>query len=94
MLLLRRTFWLQCPPEPRSSSISQIPLSVKTVNERTQITLPLGNNQVSYVVSATAVKDHAESIIQDAEAAIEMVKDKGVITTEAEYLLAQAKTAI
>jgi uncharacterized membrane protein len=86
-------FLVTMPSGATIVSMSQIPLSVKNVDERTQITLPPGNNQVSYVVSATAVKDHAESVIQDAEAAIESVKDKGVITTEAEHLLAQAKTA-
>ena len=86
-------FLVTMPSGATIVSMSQILLSVKTVNERTQITLPPGNNQVSYVVSATAVKDHAESIIQDAEAAIETVKDKGVITTKADNLLTQAKTA-
>jgi uncharacterized membrane protein len=86
-------FLVTMPSGATIVSMSLIPLSVKNVDERTQITLPPGKNQVSYVVSATAVKDHAESIIQDAEAAIERVKDKGVIAIEAEYLLAQAKTA-
>ncbi len=75
-------------------SLSQIPLDVKTVNERSQITLPPGSDSISYVISASGTKEHAQTVIQDAETTINAVKTEGIIVTEAVLLLTQAKTAL
>ncbi len=74
-------------------SLSQVPLDVGTVNGRTQITLPPGPDSVSYVVSAVGTKEHAQSIIQDAETTINATKAKDVITINADTQLTQAKAA-
>jgi uncharacterized membrane protein len=75
-------------------SMSQIPLDVRVVNDRTQITLPPGGDAISYVLSAIGTKEHAQTVIQDAEATIITIKAKGVVTTDADNYLAQAKTAL
>jgi uncharacterized membrane protein len=74
-------------------SLSQVPLDVGTVNGRTQITLPPGPDSVSYVVSTAGTKEHAQSVIQNAETTINATKVKGVITTDADTQLAQSKVA-
>jgi uncharacterized membrane protein len=75
-------------------SMSQLPLDIRAVNERTQITLPPGSDSISYVISTVGTPEHAQTVIQDAEATINTVKAKGVITADADTLLAQAKTAL
>ncbi len=74
-------------------SLSQIPLGVKTIGEQTHITLPPGDDAVSYVISLSGAKDQAEAVIMDAESTINAVKAKEIITIESEKLLTQAKTA-
>ena len=74
-------------------SISQIPLRVETISEHPSVTMPPGVDSVSYVVSAVGTKEHAQSTIQAAEAAITTAKANGLDTTSAEALIAQAKTA-
>jgi len=74
--------------------MSQIPLDVSTVSGRTQVTMPPGADSISYVVSAVGTKEHAQSIILDAEATITATKAKGVVTTAADGLLTQAKTSL
>jgi uncharacterized membrane protein len=75
-------------------SMSQIPLEVKTVGERTQVMLPPGEDSISYVNSLSGVKDQAETVIQDAETTINTVKSEEVITADADVLLTQAKVAL
>lgn len=51
-------------------NMSQIPLEVKTIEERAQIMLPPGEDSISYVNSLSGAKDQAETMIQDAETTI------------------------
>lgn len=74
-------------------SMSQMPLDVSTVDGRTQVTMPPGDDSISYVISGVGTKEHAKSVIIDAEKSLTTIKAKGVLTTEADNLLAQANTA-
>lgn len=74
-------------------SLNQIPLDVRTVDGHPYIVLPAAMSSISYVLSAVGTKDHAQAIIQDAESAIAATKAKGVLTTSADTLVAQAKAA-
>jgi len=74
-------------------SMSQMPLDVSTVGGRTQVTMPPGDDSISYVISGVGTKEHAKSVIIDAEESLKTIKAKGVLTTEADGLLAQANTA-
>ena len=71
--------------------LSDVPLSVGTVNEGPTITMATGNISISYVLAAVGAKDHAQSVIQDAQATISRVKAKGISTAEADSLFAQAQ---
>ncbi|HIH88231.1 TPA: hypothetical protein HA344_03355 [Candidatus Bathyarchaeota archaeon] len=74
-------------------SMSQMPLSVGTINGQPSITLPPGEDSVSYIVSAVGTSERAQTAIQAAEAAIAAAKTSGLDVTTAEALLTQAKTA-
>ena len=74
-------------------SLNQIPLDVRTVDGHPYIVLPAADNSVSYVLSAVGTKEHSQAIIQDAESAIAATKAKGISTTSADTLIAQAKAA-
>ncbi len=75
-------------------SMSQIPLDVQTIDGRTRVTLPPGEDSISYVIQTSATLDHAQTVIGNAETTINEVKDSGIDTTDADALLAQAKSAI
>lgn len=74
-------------------SLNQIPLDVRTVDGHPYVVLPAAMSSVSYVLSAVGTKEHSQAIIQDAESAIAATKAKGVLTTSADTLIAQAKAA-
>ncbi len=74
-------------------SLNHIPLDVRTVDGHPYIVLPAADNSVSYVLSAVGTKEHSQAIIQDAESAIAATKAKGISTTSADTLIAQAKAA-
>jgi uncharacterized membrane protein len=74
-------------------SMSQMPLDVSIVDGRTQVMMPPGDDSISYVISGVGTKEHAKSVIIDAEESLTTIKAKGVLTTEADGLLAQANTA-
>ncbi len=74
-------------------SLNQIPLDVRTVDGHPYVVLPAGDNSVSYVLSAVGTKEHAQVVIQDAADAIDAAKARGIITTSADTLIAQANTA-
>jgi uncharacterized membrane protein len=75
-------------------SMSQIPLDVQTVDGRTRVTLPPGEDSVSYVIQTSVTLDHAQAVITNAETMINEVKSSGVDTADADAILAQAKNAL
>ena len=74
-------------------SMSQMPLDVSTVDGRTQVMMPPGDDSISYVISTLSTKEHAKLVIMNAQESISTIKVKGVLTAEADELLARANTA-
>jgi len=81
---------ISLPAGSTITSLSSVPLEVGTLNGSPYVSMPSGRTEVYYVVGVVGTKEHALVAIRDAEAAIAAVKLKGVVTSGAEALLAQA----
>ena len=81
---------ISLPAGSTITSLSSVPLEVGTLNGSPYVSMPSGRTEVYYVVGVVGTKEHALVAIRDAEAAIAAVKSKGVVTSGAEALLAQA----
>lgn len=75
-------------------SINQPPLAISTLGERTVLTLPEGNIIISFGIGVLGTKEHALALINDAETTIAQSTQQGVIVTEAELLVQEARTKL
>ncbi len=73
--------------------LSEVPLSVGTFSGGPAITMAAGNTSISYVLTTVGAKDHAQSVIQDAQATIASVKAKEISVSVADSLMAQAQAS-
>jgi uncharacterized membrane protein len=81
------------PGDATIRSLSPMPLAMSDLNGNFVITMPAGSLAISYTLGASDIKEHAQAVISDAEAAIQIVKDSGIIVTEADELLQEAQDA-
>ena len=81
------------PGDATIRSLSPMPLAMSDLNGNFLLTMPAGSLVVSYTLGAADIKEHAQAVISDAEAAIQAVKDSGIIVTKADELLQQAQDA-
>jgi uncharacterized membrane protein len=72
-------------------SLSQIPLEISTIDQRQNILLPEGVNEISYLLGIVGTKEHSLLVITDAEASINQAKSSGLVTAYADNLLTKAK---
>ena len=81
------------PGDATIRSLSPMPLAMSDLDGSFIITMPAGSLLISYTLGAADLKEHAQAVISDAEAAILEISGSGVIVTEAEELLQEARDA-
>jgi uncharacterized membrane protein len=83
--------WL--PREATIISLSPVPMSIRTLEDRTSLTMPAGEITISYVIGVVGTKAHALALRKEAEAAVEGFKAEGFEVEDALTLLQLAKKA-
>ncbi len=81
------------PSEAVIIELSQAPLGIGSEGQRLTLTMPAGTQRISYIISTTGAKAEAEQAIAEAEQVISSIKAKGIVLTDAEEKILQAKTA-
>jgi uncharacterized membrane protein len=71
-------------------SLNAVPLAMGSIDESLLLLMPAGELDVSYTIGLVGTKEHAMALIRDAEETIEVVKEGGVLTLEADDLILQA----
>ncbi|MCW3990226.1 MAG: hypothetical protein NWE88_09150 [Candidatus Bathyarchaeota archaeon] len=85
---------VQLPRDATVISLSPSPLRIRTVDDRTSLTMPMGEVTVSYLQGVVGTKDHALVVQKEAEDAVEDFRDEGFEVEEADTLLQEAEEAI
>lgn len=86
-------FTITFPLETTIVEVSQAPVEIRSEDQRPVLVMPPGPQNVSYVIGAVGPKGQASEAIDKAENVIAEMKAKGIILTEAEEELAEAKNA-
>ncbi len=85
---------IRLPRDATVISLSPTPLRIRTVDDRTSLTMPTGEVTVSYLQGVVGTKDQALALQKEAENAVEEFTEEGFEVEEADALLRQAKEAI
>ena len=85
---------IQLPRDATVISLSPTPLSIRTVDDRTSLTMPLGEVSISYLQGVVGTKDHALAVQKEAEDAVEDFHEEGFEVDGADTLLQEAEEAI
>lgn len=88
------TFTITFPPETTIVEVSQAPVEIRGEDQRPILVMPLGPQNVSYVIGAVGTKGQAMESIDRTEKVISEMKARGIILTDAEEKLAGAKNAL
>jgi uncharacterized membrane protein len=83
--------WL--PKEATIISLSPVPINIRTLEDRTSLTMPAGQITISYVIGVVGTKAHALALRKEAEAAVEEFRAEGFRVKDAEALLELARGA-
>jgi uncharacterized membrane protein len=81
---------------PRDSTIigmNQIPSSIRPSVDEYLVVMPSGHTEISYVIGALGTKEHANAAISEAEKRISDLKENGIVVSEAEAKLEEARKA-
>lgn len=81
------------PPEASILSLNVVPESIDSRDGHVMLLMPAGHVEVTYSIGIVGTKDYALVVISEAEKKVEEVKGYGIVVTEAEALLSQAKEA-
>lgn len=81
------------PVEATIISLNQVPEALESREGRTVLIMPQGNIEITYIIGIVGTREHAAILIREAENAILEAKKLGVIVTEAEAKLQQARDA-
>ena len=81
---------IQLPRDATVISLSPSPLRIWTVDDRTSLTMPLGEVSLSYLQGVVGTKDHALAVQKEAEDAVEDFRDEGFEVEGAEEALESA----
>jgi uncharacterized membrane protein len=81
------------PPEASILSLNVVPVSIDSGDGYVLLLMPAGQVEVTYSIGIVGTREYALVMISEAEKKIEEVKGYGIIVTEAEALLSQAKEA-
>jgi len=85
---------IQLPRDATVISLSPTPLRIWTVDDRTSLTMPMGEVSISYLQGVVGTKDHALAIQKEAEDAVEDFNDEGFDVEGADTLLQEAEETI
>ncbi len=81
---------IQLPRDATVISLSPSPLRIWTVDDRTSLTMPMGEVSISYLQGVVGTKDHALAVQKEAEDAVEDFRDEGFEVEGAEEALESA----
>ena len=81
---------IQLPRDATVISLSPSPLRIRTVDDRTSLTMPMGEVSISYLQGVVGTKDHALAVQKEAEDAVEDFRDEGFEVEGAEEALESA----
>ncbi|MHA1632854.1 MAG: DUF7343 domain-containing protein [Candidatus Freyarchaeota archaeon] len=87
-------FTVRLPADATVVSLSEAPTSIWTVEGHYFLTMPAGEQEISYILGAIGSKESAASLINEAEQVIKEAKAKGADVTQAESKLNEARTAL
>lgn len=73
--------------------LSPVPLAITTMEVNTVITMPAGTSSVSYLLGTTGTREHALILLTQAGDRVSEVRLEGVILTQAEGVLEEARAA-
>jgi len=73
--------------------LTPAPLGIAIVENRAEVTMPNGTSKVSYLLGTTGTRERALVLLDRAEEALSEIELGGIIISEAEDLLQQARAA-
>ncbi len=76
------------------TGLSDVPLSLTTVDDSPLLIMPPGFIEVYYTIGLVGTREHALALIKEAEAKLEEAKAQGLYLEEAETLLQEAYRAL
>jgi uncharacterized membrane protein len=85
---------IKLPRDATVISLSPTPTGIRTVDDRTSLTMPMGEVAISYLQGVVGTKDHALAVHKEAEDAVEVFSEEGFEVEEADTLLQQTMEAI
>jgi len=87
-------FTVRLPADATVVSLSAVPTSIWIADGHYFLTMPLGDQEISYIIGMIGSRERALALINEADHAIEDAKDKGADVTQAESKLEEAMTAL
>ncbi len=78
------------PEESTIMHLSHDSLELGSLDGRVYLLMPSGDLEISYIIGVVGSREHALTIINDAEATIEAIQATGVLTPDADDLLESA----
>ncbi len=73
-------------------NMNDIPLEIETVNEQTRLVMPAGGVSVSYTVDIVDSETLASEAIDEADTAIQLAEDNGIVVSDAAEALSEARS--
>jgi len=73
--------------------LSPPPIGIRILDNQATITMPPNGFRISYIIGATGVREHALTLLNNADSKICEVKVQGLVVNEAEYILDQSREA-
>lgn len=87
-------FTAKLPADATIVALSTAPTSIGVVDGHHLLTMPAGEQEISYIIGVIGSKERALMLINEAERVIGEAKVKGADVAQAESKLADAKTAL
>jgi len=88
------SFTVKLPADATVVSLSDAPTSIWTVDGHYFLTMPTGEQEISYIIRTIGTRERSLALISEAEQAIKEAKDKGADVTQAESKLNEVRTAL
>jgi hypothetical protein len=86
-------FTITFPIKTTILDLSEPPLTIESINQQPVLTMPAGNQTISYVIEAVTQQEEARALLDAITAIIGQIHADGVDTTPAEELLQEAEHA-
>ena len=87
-------FTVKLPADATVVFLSMAPTSIWTLNEHYFLTMPAGEQEISYIIGVIGSKERAIALINEAEQAIKEAENKGANVAQASSRLSEARTAL